>query len=185
MTRYVVGFLLAVGLIVVVIVLIIRALTAAPSGPKPLDLNSYAGTDTTVQLTIDSPVASESAHHDIVITVGNLEATLTVTQGYDNQIVRMKSYQTTTAGYATFLHALSINGFAKGNSDPNVADERGQCALGDRYIFEVLDSTGHDLERYWYTSCGNGTFKGKVGAVRNLFQLQIPDYVSLTSGINL
>lgn len=185
MTRYIVGFLLAVGLIVLVIVLIIRSIVSGPTGPKPLDLTSYANSGTSVQLTIDSPVTAAANHHDIIINVGNIQATLTVTQGYDNQIVRMKSYPTGTAAYAVFLHALSRNGFTQGDSNPTDSDERGQCSLGDRYIYEVLDSSNTDMQRYWYTSCGSGTFQGSVAQIRQLFTRQIPDYSTLTAGIQL
>lgn len=184
MARYIAGFLLAVGLIVVAIILIVRALSG-PSGPKPLDLPSYANSDVTVQFTIDSPVAAAENHHDIIITVGNTEATLLITQGYEGQIQRMKSYPATTNGYAVFLRALALNGFTKGNNDPRFSDERGQCALGDRFIYEVLDTQGNSLQHYWYTSCGTGTFKGKASVIRSLFTKQIPDYASLTSGVQL
>lgn len=185
MTRYIVGFLLAVGLIVLVIILIVRALSGGPGGSKPLDLPSYANSDVTVQFTIDSPVAAATTHHDIVMTVGNSEATLLVTQGYEGQIVRMKSYSTSINGYTSFLRALNFNGFTKGNSDPNLRDERGQCALGDRFVYEVLDAQGNALQHYWYTSCGTGTFKGNAAVIRALFTRQIPDYATLTNDVQL
>ena len=185
MTRYIVGFLLAVGLIIIAIILIVRALSGGPSGPKPLDLTSYANSDVTVQLTIDGPVSAATTHNGVIITVGNNEATLLVTQGYEGQIVRMKSYSTTANGYAVFLRALAFNGFTKGDANPALRDERGQCALGARFIYEVLDAQGNSLQRYWHSTCGTGTFKGNSTVVRTLFTKQIPDYSSLTSGVAL
>lgn len=184
MARYFIGFLLAVGLIVVVIVLIIRGLSSS-SGPKPLDLNSYATTNVTVQLTIDSPVAASATHRDIIINVGSTESSLTVTQGYQHSVVRMQSYPMNVASYADFLHALTVNGFTKGNNDPSLKDERGQCALGDRFVYEAIDSNGNDLQRYWRTSCGTGTFQGDAATIRQLFVLQIPDYDQLTADVDL
>src|SRR5215471_9111745 len=112
MARYFIGFLLAVGLIVVVIVLIIRGLTSSPSkGPSELDLNSYADSNVTVQLTIDSPVSASAKHHDIIINIGSTETTLTVTEGYEHQVKRLQSYPMNVSAYAVFLHALTLNGF--------------------------------------------------------------------------
>lgn len=185
MARYIIGFLLAIGLIVIVIVLIVRALTGGPNGPKPLDLNSMAGTGNVMRLTIDTPVTDPSRHHDIVITVGNTQTTIQVTNGYQGVVDHQNSYPMDPSAYAVFLHALTVNGFTKGNADSSLSDERGQCALGDRYIYEALDSNGSDLERYWFTSCGSGTFQGKVSTVQQLFISQVPDYDAQTNNVQL
>lgn len=186
-SRYVVAFLLAVGLIIVVIILIIHGLTSGPSTTPnvPKNLTDYVGTATSAQLTIDSPVASSTQHKDIIINVGNYQATLTVTQGYEGQVLRSQSYPMSSSSYAVFLRALNYNGFTQGNNDPSLKDERGRCALGSRYIYEILDSNGDDVQRYWYTSCGNGTFSGSASTVRQLFQNQIPDYATLTRDVRL
>jgi hypothetical protein len=185
MARYFIGFLLAVGLIVVVIVLIIKALTGTHKGPTPLDLPSYANSDVRVQLTIDSPVTAPEAHNDIIMTVGSTQATLLITQGYDSDVVSMKNYPLTSGAYGVFLKALAYNGFTNGVADPKLADERGRCAQGDRYIYEVLDGNGSDLQRYWRTSCNTGTFKGNVSAIRSLFVRQFPDYGAQTQHVRL
>jgi hypothetical protein len=185
MNRYVFGFLAAVGLIVLVIVLIVRSLVSGPSdSQKQADLTSYVGTGTTVQYTIDSPVASDSAHRDIIINIGNYQATITVTQGYQGDVMQKQSYPMSTTSYDIFLRALSFNGFTQGDSNPANKDERGQCALGTRYVFQVIDANGSDIQRFWYTSCGNGTFQGNASTIRNLFTKQIPDYSKITSGVS-
>ncbi len=183
MTRYIVGFLLAVGLIIIVLILIIRGLTG-PS-QKPFNLNDYANSDVIVQYTIDSPVSAAVTHHDIIINVGNTQSSIVVTQGYEGQIVSMKTYSMSTNAYAIFLRALALNGFTDGNNNPALSDDRGHCALGDRYVYEVVNGNSNDLLRYWYTSCGTGTFQGNNLVIRQLFVAQIPDYDSLTSSITL
>ena len=186
--RYIIGFILAVTLIVVVIIMIVRGLVATPSGsgtPAQTDLTTYVASGNSVQLTIDSPIVSAEEHRDIIITVSNYQATITITKGYDNEQVNTQNYPVSTSQYAIFLRALKLNGFAMGNNDPSVKDERGHCALGDRYIYEGIDATGNDLQRYWYTSCGNGTFQGDVRVINRLFREQIPDYSKLTNGISL
>lgn len=186
--RYVAAFLLAMGLIIVVIVLIIHGLVSGPSSNAPSvpkNLADYVGTGTSVQLTIDSPVTSVDRHKDIIINVGNYQSTLTVTQGYEGQVVRSQSYPMSSSAYAVFLRALSYNGFTQGNTDPSLKDERGHCALGSRYIYEIVDSNGDDVQHFWRTSCGDGTFNGNASAVRQLFQNQIPDYNTLTRDVRL
>jgi len=185
MARYFIGFLLAVGLIVVVVILIIKALTGTHKGPTPLDLPSYANSNVRVQLTIDSPVTSPDTHNDIILTVGSDQSSLMITKGYDSEVVSMKNYPMTASAYGVFLKALSYNGFTQGNSSPSLADERGHCAQGDRYIYEVIDGNGNDLQRYWYSSCNTGTFKGNGPAVRGLFIKQFPDYGTQTQDVNL
>lgn len=187
MIRYIVGFLLAVGLIVVVIVLIVRGLVSSPQSPSTQgpDLNSFVNTATTVRFIIDTPVAAADTHRDIIITVGNDDANIEVTKGYDGQVVRQQSYPMNSVSYAVFLRSLSINGFAEGDNTAANRDERGHCALGDRYIYSIIDANGNEIQHYWYTSCGNGTFKGTPNTIRSLFRRQIPDYDKLTSDVQL
>jgi hypothetical protein len=183
MVRYIIGFLLAVGLIIVLIVLIIKGLTSSPQ--KVLNIDGYANTDTTVQMTIDSPVTAASNHYDIIINVGNIQASLTITQGYGQQVINTQSYPMNTTAYGVFLRSLMLNGFTDGNNSSSLADEQGHCALGDRYIYEVINGQGSDLERYWNTTCGTGTFEGNISVIHQLFEAQIPDYADLTANIPL
>lgn len=186
MNRYIIGFLVAVGLIVLVIVLIVRALISSPTAPKGVsDLPSMVATGNSVQLKIDSPVSAVDKHYDTIINISNYQSTITVTQGYDGQVIRSQSYPMNTAGYAVFLRALNYNGFTEGNNDPKASDERGQCALGTRYIYQVLDSTNSELQHYWSSTCGDGTFQGKSATIRRLFVGQIPDFNKLTADITL
>jgi hypothetical protein len=185
MARYFVGFLLAVGLIVVVVVLIIRGLLTPHKAPTALDLPSYAETDTKVQLTIDTPVTDPDHHNDVVMTIGNTASSLMVTKGYDGDTVRIKTYPMTTSAYEVFLRALNYNGFTKGSNDPSLKDERGHCATGQRYIYQIIDGSGSDLQRYWHSSCGQGTFGGNVDIIRHLFMTQFPDFSTQTNDIQL
>jgi len=185
--RYVFGFLLAVGLIIVVIILIVHGLTSGPTSAPivPKKLTDYVGTNTAMQFTIDSPVTAAEKHNDVIINVSNYQATLTVTQGYEGEVIRSQSYPMSSNAYGIFLRALSYNGFTQGNNDPALKDERGRCALGDRFIYEIIDGNGDDVQRYWYTSCNNGTFGGDAHVIRQLFVNQIPDYNKLTTNIRL
>jgi len=187
-TKYIVGFLAAVGLIVVVIVLLVRALVSGPGTPVapsivPADLASQADTATTVKLTLDSPITAPPLHHDITITVGRDETVLTISDGYNGNVVQSKTYGMSATAYRIFLRAIDLNGFTEGNSDPTMKDERGHCALGDRFIYEVIDPDGQTTQRYWQSTCGTGTFNGDGPTIRQLFRDQVPDYFQLTNNI--
>lgn len=183
--RYITGILIAIGLVVLTIVLIIKAFGGG-GGPeqKRIDLTSYASTDAVMQLTIDGPLNADEEHRQLKITVGRDETTLDVLQGYDGQVIRSQSYQSNQVAYVNFLRALEVNGFINGDANPNFKDERGQCATGQRYIFEAV-SGGEDVLRWWATSCGGGNFKGDRNVVRTLFRNQIPDFSKLAQGTGL
>ena len=184
MTRYIAGFLLALGLIIIVIILIIHGLSGS-STPQPLNLDNDANSDITVQFTIDSPITAASTHHDITVNVGNTQSSIVITQGYDGQIDNLQTYPMSLNAYSDFLRALQINGFTLGNNSPVLAEEQGHCAIGDRFVYEVLNGSGNTLERYWSTSCNIGNFEGNIPVIQQLFEAQIPNYDSLTNNITL
>lgn len=183
--RYFISFLVALGLLILVIFLLFHGGGKKPSAP-PLSnqtLGTYYTTNAQVVLTIDGPVNYDQEHTQVRITVGNDNVTYEQLQGYSGNVVRTQQYPNNPDAYAAFLMSLQHADFAKGNKDPKKADERGICPLGDRYIFE-LTQDNRDLQRYWATSCGGAkTYEGNVGLTIRLFQLQVPDYPALTKGL--
>lgn len=187
MARYFIGFLLAVGLIVVVIILIIRGLSSGPqkSAPKPVDLMSYAGTSASVRLTLDSPVTALQTHNDAIMDVSSSESVLTVTKGYDGSVLRKKTYPMTVTAFAAFLRSLSLNGFTEGDNSAALKDERGHCAQGQRAIYELIDESDNDVLRYWHSTCGSGSLRGNPVVLQQLFISQFPDYDKLVANTAL
>lgn len=182
--RYITGILIAIGLVVLTIVLIIKAFGGGGPEQKRIDLTSYAGTDAVMQMIIDGSLNSDEKHRQVKITVGRDETTMDVIQGYEGQVIRSQTYKNNQTAYGNFLRALEVNGYINGDPNPNLKDERGQCATGQRYIFEAL-SGGEDVVRWWATSCGGGNFKGDRNTVRTLFRNQIPDFSKLAQGTSL
>ena len=181
--RYIIGLLVTIGLIILIFVLILRG--SGPSATVPqINLGSYASTNATAQLVIDGPIISNQNHNEVQIIIGKDSTTFNLYQGYNQNIVNTQSYANNQSAYAVFLQALSHYNFTKGNPDKALADERGQCAEGNRFIFSLV-SNGKDVERYWSTSCGTGTFKGNTAVILDLFRNQIPDYDKLTLTANL
>lgn len=183
MMRYFIGFVIAIGLIVLIIILIFSG-----GGPTktPRSLTSYANTDAIARLTVDGPINASQNHQQLQISVDRNTVTYQQMQGYDGKVVNLQTYANGFNAYDAFLHALARVGFASGNSDPKLSDEKGYCPLGSRYIFELMQD-GKDVERYWATSCGSGahTYGGNVALTLSMFKAQVPDYNSLTSQLDL
>lgn len=176
--RYFIGFLVTIGLIVLLIVLLFHGGNSGKVPQTKVPLVSYATTDTVVRATIDETINAPEIHRTIQITVGRDNTTLNVIKGYDGDSQKNLSYPMTESAYGVFLKALQHAGYTTGNDDSSLKDERGYCPTGSRYIFEVVQG-GDSIERYWSTSCGGNapsTFKGKTSLVLDLFRSQVPDY---------
>jgi len=183
MMRYFIGFLVTIGLIIVLILLLFHggSKPQVPSTSKTLD--SYAGTNADVRLTIDGPVNAAENHTQVQVDVSQTETTYNQIQGYNDTVVNNQNFANTQNSYAAFLFALERAGFTKGNTNSDLQDERGYCPLGDRYVFELRQG-GKDLERYWATTCGGiKTYDGNVSLTVQLFQAQVPGYGTLTQDL--
>ncbi len=185
--RYFIGFLITLGLIIIVIFLLFRG---GGDGGKPKTLitpkalDSYASSDAEVSMTIDGPVNADSLHQQLRVTVDHNNVTFEQLKGYEGTVVSMRRYDNTETAYSTFLISLKHAGFTLGDTNPKLRDERGYCSLGDRYIFK-LDQGSKQLERYWTSSCGKTkTYLGAFSLTRQLFETQVPDYDKLTEKLN-
>jgi len=186
-TRYFFGLMITIVLIIILIVVIMHGgngtKTKVPTTSKTLD--SYSSTDATVRMTIDGPVTSNQQHRQIQITVGKSDTTYQEIQSYDGTVTNSHTYANSQAAYGVFLRSLSYAGFTKGNTSSSLADERGYCPLGNRYIFELIQN-GKNIERFWATSCGNPrSYGGNVPLTLKLFEDQVPDYTTVRQNVIL
>lgn len=181
--RYLIGLVI---FILLIIFLIIKLLSGGGSKPNlPPSLATYANTSTTVRYIIDNPVQAPQNHKDIVIEVGSSSTDIKITQGYDGEVVKEQSFPMTDAAYTAFLLALQHSaGYTLGDNDPKLKDERGYCATGNRYSYDIVSGDGDRLQHYWSTSCKEKTFKGLPDVVRNLFEAQIPNFDDYTSDVD-
>ncbi len=183
--KYFIGFLVTIGLIIILILLLFRGGNGTKVPTTKKTLNSYASTDAQVRVTIDGPVNAQSIHQQVQITVGQDNVTYNQIQGYDGNIVNSQNYANTQNAYSAFLHSLTHASFTKGSKDPLLSDYQGYCPLGNRYIFELMQS-GKILQRYWSTSCGKPkTYLGDTNLTLTLFQAQVPNYSTLTQNLSL
>ena len=186
--RYFFGFLLAILLIIATFVLVLRGFKSGVSQHSiTTPITSYANTDTTVQFTDDGPVTADQDHQGIRITVGEYNSTIQIYQGYQNNVTTSKTFENNPAAYGTFLRAISLLNFTAGVNKPSAqaADPRGVCPLGQTFTFQIISGDGTNIQNYWTTSCGGGTFKGNSQGIINLFQSQIPNYPSIAGGVAL
>jgi hypothetical protein len=183
MMRYFVGFIIALGLIVLLIILIFSGggKPKVPTTSKPLD--SYAFTDATAEMTVDAPVNAPELHQQVKVIVSNTSIVYEEIKGYNGQVVNLQTFGSSVNAFAAFLHALDVAGFTKGDTDPDHADARGYCPLGDRYIFE-LKQDGKTIEHFWATTCRKPqTYQGDALVTAQLFRAQVPNYEDLTKDI--
>ncbi len=183
--RYIIGLIVTIGLVSVLIVLLMSGGGDRTAPPRPKSLIDYASTDAQVVMTIDGPVNADSLHNQIRITVDRTNVTYEQIKGYQDDVVKTKLWANNEPAYDAFLHALLHAGYSRGNNDPALKDERGWCATGDRYIFELIQD-GKTLQRYWDTSCHNThTYEGNIRLTTTLFEAQVPGYNELTGSIRL
>jgi uncharacterized protein (UPF0333 family) len=194
--RYFVGFLIAVGLIIVLIVLLLTGghggngnKQLQTTGEKPQtvsQLAAYADTDVVTRVSIDGPINASQNHMAVRITVGREDVTYEQIQGYEGTVVNKQAFANNQNAYSNFLYAIGRAGFNLGDSSPKLANEKGFCSTGQRYVFELADGN-HDIQRYWQTNCGSGTpktYKGNLTLTLELFQVQVPGYNDLTQDLN-
>lgn len=184
--KYLLGLLVAIGLVVLVFVLVLRGFSGNREPDNKISLMDYANTNAIVSLTVDGKINANQLHNAYEISVGRSDARMDVFQGYQRELLRTQNYQNNDEAFANFLRALELAGFNKGSeaTTSQQNDPRGVCADGQRYVLRIT-SGASDIQRLWTTSCGGGTFKGDRNKVQQLFRLQIPDYSTLLKGVNL
>ena len=150
-------------------------------------LPDYAGTTAVTSMTIDGQVNGDDIHRAIRVTIGQNQRELDIIQGYSGHVLNSQTFYNTQDAYTVFLKSINNSGFLLPLKNSNaLADERGQCATGDRYIF-ALDQYGNNLSRLWASDCGSkvGTLGGSSTLLQNLFEAQIPEYQTLVENVQL
>lgn len=182
--RYIIGFLITIGLLILLIVMLVTGGKKAEVPATSKTLTSYASSSAAVSMVIDGKIDANSTHQAVRITVDRDNVTYELLQGYDGNVAQMKRYANTENSYDVFLHALSHAGFTQGNTSSKLTDEKGYCPLDKRYVFE-LNQDGDNIERFWATDCGIKTYQGNLGLTIDLFKNQVPDYDTLSTSLNL
>lgn len=184
--KYLLGVFAIVVIMIIAIVLIVRRdpSTSQPKNPT-IVMSEYANQNAIVSFTIRGKINGQSEHRAVRITVTPTERSIAILNGYDSVIERSATYVNTAAAFDTFMHALDNAGFGRQRSVTQ-DDDRGVCPFGQQYLYE-LDADGSKQLGTWSVTCGTkiGTFAGNASTIRQLFQLQIPDYNQQISGVRL
>lgn len=182
--KYFFAFLAAVALIVVIFIMVFRGFSGGNRQAVQTKMIDYAKTQTVIRMTESGRVNIDQEHRSISVTIGRTSNTIELISGYEGNVIQTQTYPSNESAYATFLRALDLQGYTKGNEDPSREDSRGYCPNGKIYTFQIITGSSK-VQNFWTSSCGGGTFKGNVGVIRTLFRQQIPDYSKIIRGTGL
>lgn len=183
--RYIVGFLIAIAMAILVFSLIFKAIGGNDSGSDTTDqtqLVDYVDTDAVMTMTALGPIVSQQNYQAVRISVDTLQVKIEVMSGYEGTVTSSQVYNSNNAAFNEFVRALSNAGFDKGNDDPRLEDEAGYCPTGVRYVFSITED-GQTKQRFWTGTCTKGTFEGNRPQTVDLFQAQVPDYSTQVRGV--
>ncbi len=178
--RFFTGFLIFLGLIVLLFVVILKHGNAPKT--EPFNLASYANSGAVAQMLIDGPINTPVAHRQVEVTVGATQTNFQILVGYQGRAAVSRNILNNQTSYSSFLQALAVAGFTQGEKTP-IPNKQGFCPDGERYTFQLIENDSAILD-YWATSCGGqGTFRGNTSAVVQLFEAQVPAYEDLTGNL--
>lgn len=174
--KFLIGFLVTIGLLIVVFILIFRGSANNDQQLQERRMVDYANTSTVMQFTQIGPVSANQTHDELRITVSNVETAIEIFQGYQNNLIVSRTFANNSAAYADFLRALDLAEYDKGSKAEVLKDYRGVCPFGSRYVMGIKDGDDQ-IQQYWATSCNKTqSFQGNTSSVLKLFKAQVPEY---------
>lgn len=184
--RYFLGFLIALGLLALVIILVVKGFSNNKTlGPQPKPLSSYSDTDAVAGLLISGPIVADQNFKQVQINISQVSSQINIINGYQGTVLNTKIFENNPSAYSAFLSALQGSGFNLGNSSYKYKTPVGFCSFGDSYTYTFINGDDTIID-YWATSCGGqGNFKGSVGYVNQLFESQIPDFSTIINDTSL
>ena len=144
-------------------------------------------TGRSVRMTVYGPIVADEDRESYEITVTTSNRRFAAYKGYTQSQVASSDYDNTYEGYQQFVYALSRVGFDKERALGDVEnDDRGACATGKKYVYELFDN-GDQIKRVWTTTCSGsrGSFARASDAVKSLFIKQIPDFTTAIKPLKL
>ena len=184
--RYFLGFLIAIGLLALVIILVVKGLSNNKTlGPQPKPLSSYSNTDSVAGLLISGPIVADQNYEQVQININQVSSQINIINGYLGTVVNTKTFENNPSAYSAFLSALQGSGFNLGNTSYKYKTPVGFCSFGNSYTYTFING-GNTIFDYWATTCGGqGNFKGSIGNVNQLFEAQIPNFSTILADTSL
>jgi hypothetical protein len=142
---------------------------------------------TNVQYVQAGEITAPEEHFSISITVSASSRTIQVYQGYEGVVVNSQTYTNDQSSYDAFYAALQQIGYFSERTPAQEVDRNSYCPLGIRYSYIAGNDLNNPNQNTWNSTCSsrNGTFGGNGGQARTLFKNQIPDYTTITKGVQL
>ncbi|MDQ5886230.1 MAG: hypothetical protein QG628_627 [Patescibacteria group bacterium] len=187
--RLIIFLTIAVGLVLLLVLIFgiggdsSQKKTDKPAANTPAVLTDYISPNSKMVLTTGGKVNGDDIYREIRITVDSNTRELQVIQGYQNTVIQTNTFANNLNAYDTFVHALQRTGYGKVRKTSDT-DERGVCATGQRYTFEVFND-GKNVSRTWAGTCTKGTSQARAAEVLQLFRAQITGYGKLTNNVDL
>lgn len=185
--RYLLATVGVVFLLVVGIVIFTRSGSRDATTPNNNRITVTDYTDNpnaSVQYTIQGPINAAENHRQVRITISPNSRQIDVIKGYQGEVINSATYGNDSGAYGNFLEALNRANFTKERRIEQGVNSEAICPLGNRTYYQIVEDN-EDVMNLWNASCVAGTFGGNVTLTQQLFQLQIPDYNKITSGVNV
>ncbi len=187
-TRYFLGFLAVVIILITLFVLILRGgknkTTLVPVNPR-VNLTKLIKSNSEISVTIQGPLVAEEQRQGIRLTITPNSRKVEILKGYENDVDKSETLSNTSAAYDALMRTLENAGFTKDKSNTSGLEEVGLCPDGRHYAYEVKND-GKSLSRLWSNSCNvAGTFAGNGAVIRAQIEKQIPDYNKFTADVQL
>lgn len=180
-------FLSILGVIIfIVVVIVIIASSGTNKGVfKTVNPTSYNNASSSVTQINTGELVSDSQRAAIKITITQSKASIYILGGYNQTVLNSESFANNSTAYGVFLGALANANFTNSRLT-NEVNMFGVCPLGNTFQYQLNNGTKL-VSNLWSTSCSDsdGTFYGNGSLIRQLFQLQIPNYNDFTNQTNL
>src|ERR1700694_4011901 len=139
--------------------------------------------NSTVSWTEQGRLLGEDQRRSVRVTVSATQRQVELLDGYNQTLEKSITQPNNKTAYSTFLIALENLRFGQ-DRIVKQGDERGDCPLGLRYIYEIHQGSDQKLHT-WSDSCNaaNGTFAGDSYTTRQIFKAQITDYNQFVAGV--
>ncbi len=130
------------------------------------------------RMTVYGPIVADEERESYEVTVTTSSRRFAAYQGYNQTQIAASDYGNTYEAYQQLAYALARANFDKEKKVDELAkDDRGACATGRLYVYELFEN-GDLVRRTWTTTCANtkGDFAGSNRQVAHLFNKQVPDF---------
>jgi hypothetical protein len=183
-------FLISLGVVLLLIFGIVifnrggsKPTSVAPS--KTIKLTDYAkNPNVTLRMTTAGPINANENHRTIEISISSTSRSVNVFTGYQGQVLTANTFNNNEPAFSEFLAALNRALFTREARVGENINPDAICPTGNRTHYTITDGGKTEMD-LWAASCAGGSFGGNRPLTNSLFQAQIPNYSTLTSGVSL